>query len=124
MGIDSEDLDKVFHVFRRGKNSAAQNVAGKGVGLANVKSIIETYNGMISVESQVGRGSTFRFSIAGDYVPVLAQAQASLTDDPSQQTTMASAGHSDHASGPAPDVAEVRPAPRAPAVPRQEEAGS
>ena len=36
------------------------NVPGKGVGLASVKSIVETYNGSIWVESQVGRGSTFR----------------------------------------------------------------
>ena len=40
-----EDLGKVFCVFRRGKNSAACNVPGKGVGLASVKSIVETYGG-------------------------------------------------------------------------------
>jgi signal transduction histidine kinase len=68
IGIDPEDLDKVFYVFRRGKNAAAQNVAGKGVGLASVKSIVETYNGSIWVESQVGRGSTFRFTVNGQFV--------------------------------------------------------
>jgi hypothetical protein len=39
------------------------------VGLASVKSIIETYNGSIWVESELGRGSTFRFTINGKYVP-------------------------------------------------------
>jgi signal transduction histidine kinase len=68
IGIDPEDLDKVFYVFRRGKNAASQNVAGKGVGLASVKSIVETYNGSIWVESQVGHGSTFRFTINGQFV--------------------------------------------------------
>jgi len=68
IGIDPEDLDKVFYVFRRGKNAAAQNVAGKGVGLASVKSIVETYNGSIWVNSERGRGSTFRFTINGQYV--------------------------------------------------------
>ncbi len=68
IGIDAEDLTKVFVVFRRGKNTSAQNVAGKGVGLSSVKSIIETYNGTIWVESQVGKGSTFRFTINGRYV--------------------------------------------------------
>jgi signal transduction histidine kinase len=68
IGIDEEEVPKVFHVFRRGKSAAVQNIAGKGVGLASVKSIIETYNGTIWVESKVGEGSTFRFTINGKYV--------------------------------------------------------
>jgi signal transduction histidine kinase len=76
IGIDPEDLDKVFFVFRRGKNCATQNIAGKGVGLASVKSIIETYNGRIWVESQLGVGTTFRFTINGKYVPQCATALA------------------------------------------------
>jgi signal transduction histidine kinase len=63
MGIDPDDLAKVFRVFRRGKNSAAENVPGRGVGLASVKSIIETYDGRIWVESAAGKGSTFRFTL-------------------------------------------------------------
>jgi signal transduction histidine kinase len=68
MGIDPDDRDKVFYVFRRGKGAAVQNVAGKGVGLASVKSIVETYNGSIWVESQPGFGSTFKFTVNGQYV--------------------------------------------------------
>ncbi len=69
IGIDPEDLPKVFNVFRRGKNTA--EVKGKGVGLASVKSIIETYDGRIGVTSEVGVGSTFRFTIAKRFVPAL-----------------------------------------------------
>jgi signal transduction histidine kinase len=69
IGIEPEDLDKVFFVFRRGKSATVQAVAGKGVGLASVKSIIETYEGTIWVESQVGKGTTFRFTINGKHVP-------------------------------------------------------
>jgi len=76
IGIDPEDLDKVFFVFRRGKNTQSQNIAGKGVGLASVKSIIETYKGTISVESALGEGSTFRFSIAREFVIEHPQAAA------------------------------------------------
>jgi len=68
IGIDPEDISKVFFVFRRGKNTAACNVPGKGVGLASVKSIIETYNGTIWVESELGTGSMFRFTINGKFV--------------------------------------------------------
>ncbi len=65
-GIAPEDLGKIFYVFRRGRNQ--QNVAGKGVGLASVKSILENYNGRIWVESAPGEGSTFRFTINGRFV--------------------------------------------------------
>jgi signal transduction histidine kinase len=68
MGIDRDDLDKVFYVFRRGKNSFTQNIAGKGVGLASVKSIIETYNGKIWVTSEAGQGSIFRFTLNGKFI--------------------------------------------------------
>ena len=66
-------MDKVFFVFRRGRNCAAQNVAGKGIGLASVKSIIETYSGTIWVESERGTGTTFRFTINGKHVPATHQ---------------------------------------------------
>ena len=68
VGIEPDDLDKVFHVFRRGRNAAASNVPGKGVGLASVKAIVETYSGSIWVESVAGEGSTFRFTINGQFV--------------------------------------------------------
>ncbi|HEX4054495.1 MAG TPA: HAMP domain-containing sensor histidine kinase [Tepidisphaeraceae bacterium] len=75
LGIDADDQAKVFYVFRRGKNSTSRNIAGKGVGLSSVKSIIETYSGKITVESEPGNGSTFKFTINGRFVPA-AQPQA------------------------------------------------
>lgn len=78
-GIEYEDQARIFHVFRRGKNQAAQSVSGRGVGLASVKSIIETYLGTIWVESTPGEGSTFRFTINGQHVP---QAITMATTDP------------------------------------------
>jgi signal transduction histidine kinase len=69
MGIEREELGKVFYIFRRGKNSAMRNIPGKGVGLSCVKSIIETYSGSIWVASEPGNGSTFKFTINGQFVP-------------------------------------------------------
>ena len=66
---DPEDIDKVFFIFRRGKNTQAGSIAGKGVGFASVKSIIETYNGKIWVESKLGEGSVFRFTINSRFLP-------------------------------------------------------
>jgi signal transduction histidine kinase len=68
IGIPAEDVGKVFHVFRRGKSDAVQAVPGKGVGLSSVKSIVETYGGAIRVESESGQGSSFVFTINGQYV--------------------------------------------------------
>ncbi len=68
IGIPSADLNQIFHIFRRGKNAQVQKIAGKGVGLSTVKSIVETYGGRLRVESSLGAGSTFSFTIDGDYL--------------------------------------------------------
>ena len=65
-GIAPEEVDKVFYVFRRAKNHG--DAPGKGVGLASVKSIVETFSGSIWVESELGRGSTFRFTVNAKHV--------------------------------------------------------
>jgi len=69
IGIHPDDVQKIFYVFRRGRNSADINVAGKGVGLSSVKSIIAMYDGRIWVESDLGKGSTFHFTIHRKFAP-------------------------------------------------------
>ncbi len=76
LGIDADDIERIFCVFRRGKNSGAQKIAGKGIGLASVKSIIETYSGKIWVRSKPGEGSTFYFTINGKFVAQQSAGQA------------------------------------------------
>jgi signal transduction histidine kinase len=68
VGIEEGDVGRIFYVFRRGRGAAVNNVVGKGVGLAWVKSIIETYHGTIWVESMYGKGSTFRFTIGSQHI--------------------------------------------------------
>lgn len=68
LGIHPDDLQRVFYIFRRGRNAAEVHVPGKGIGLASVKSIIETYDGRIWVESEADRGSVFRFTIHGKFL--------------------------------------------------------
>ena len=97
MGIDKDEVDKVFFVFRRGKHTAAQNIAGKGVGLASVKSIIETHGGRIWVESELGKGSTFRFTLDGAHVPACGR---SAVGEP-LPAEVAEAGDEDHEEQPA-----------------------
>ena len=68
VGIAPEDVEKVFHVFRRAKSAAASGAEGKGVGLAAVKAIAETYDGEAWAESEVSQGSAFYFSLAKERV--------------------------------------------------------
>ncbi len=60
---------RCFTFFAAERIQRRRNIAGKGVGLSSVKSIIETYSGNISVESEPGKGSTFKFTINGQFVP-------------------------------------------------------
>jgi signal transduction histidine kinase len=56
VGIDKEDISHIFERFYKGKISSGESV---GIGLALSKSIIESNNGYIGVESEVGKGSLF-----------------------------------------------------------------
>ncbi len=57
IGIDPEDMDKLFSRFFRAKS--ATGIAGTGIGLNLVKRLIDSHGGEITVDSAIGRGSTF-----------------------------------------------------------------
>ena len=63
-GIAFEEQDHVFQAFRRITRVSGQDVSpGRGIGLATVKSIVESYGGSVEVHSVPGRGSTFHFTL-------------------------------------------------------------
>ncbi|MGE0883526.1 MAG: sensor histidine kinase [Blastocatellales bacterium] len=59
VGIASEECDKVFEKFYRVGNVLVHDVKGSGLGLSIVKHIVEAHQGKVTVESEVGEGSTF-----------------------------------------------------------------
>ncbi|OKS86477.1 GAF domain-containing sensor histidine kinase [Mucilaginibacter polytrichastri] len=63
MGIKQQDIDKLFSRFYRVNSEDTQHISGFGIGLYLCAEIIERHNGKIWVESQLGVGSTFYFSL-------------------------------------------------------------
>jgi signal transduction histidine kinase len=61
MGIESRHFDKVFQIFQT--LVPRDQSESTGVGLAIVKKIVETYGGKIWLNSEVGNGSTFWFTL-------------------------------------------------------------
>ena len=60
VGIDPEELPKIFDKFYRIKNKKTREVRGTGLGLAIVKGVVESHSGTIDVESVPEKGTTFR----------------------------------------------------------------
>jgi PAS domain S-box-containing protein len=62
-GIDIKYQDKIFKMFE----SFSQNEESTGIGLSIVKRIVDNYNGEISIDSQLGRGTTFIIKLPKKY---------------------------------------------------------
>ncbi|SCW54320.1 Signal transduction histidine kinase [Ruminococcaceae bacterium YRB3002] len=62
-GIAQKDIDHLFERFYRVDNSGSRDVGGSGIGLAIAKEIADMHDGVISVTSKVGAGSTFSFAM-------------------------------------------------------------
>jgi signal transduction histidine kinase len=58
-GIPSRDLPHIFEPFYRGSDATSRQIHGSGLGLSLVKRIMEEVGGRVTVETQVGKGSTF-----------------------------------------------------------------
>lgn len=75
LGIAEEDIPKLFQRFRQLDMSATRAAEGTGLGLVITKSIVEAHGGEIGVESEIGKGTTFWFSLplAPETKPELAE---------------------------------------------------
>lgn len=63
IGIAQEDLEKIFDRFYQIEKDGQASSYGTGIGLAFVKRLIQVHRGRISVESEVGKGTSFLISI-------------------------------------------------------------
>lgn len=63
IGISEADLEKVFDEFEQGSGKNRKNSSGAGLGLSITRRLVNLLGGTITVDSQLGKGSTFRVSI-------------------------------------------------------------
>jgi signal transduction histidine kinase len=64
MGVPLEERDKLFEKYHQVKKADAKDLnSGTGLGLAICKHIVEYHQGRIWVESELGKGSTFSFTL-------------------------------------------------------------
>jgi len=88
IGIHEADLPRVFERLYRADKSRSRKVEGTGLGLAIVKHLVQAHGGEVSVASDIGQGSEFRFTL-----PIAAQQHQGGADTLVLDVTVPSASH-------------------------------
>jgi len=63
IGISREQIDKLFTEFQQADATIAREFGGTGLGLSITRKFVEMHAGHVWAESEIGKGSTFFFSI-------------------------------------------------------------
>ncbi len=63
VGMSRDFVDHIFEPFEREATATQSGIQGTGLGMAITKNIVEMMNGVISVESEIGKGSTFKVEL-------------------------------------------------------------
>ncbi|MFN8417711.1 MAG: HAMP domain-containing sensor histidine kinase [Anaerolineae bacterium] len=85
IGIQPQDIDHIFDEFRQGQSGRKKGRAGSGLGLAISRQLLRLMGGQIWVESKLGHGSTFYFTVpVADPEDPMTESQPSQVANPAQ----------------------------------------
>jgi PAS domain S-box-containing protein len=82
IGISKNDQQRIFEAFAQQEGQSTKKYGGTGLGLSITKRLVEMMNGRISLTSEPGRGSTFRFTFPN--IKRLAQAAVAAQENATQ----------------------------------------
>jgi len=77
VGIGPGDKERIFDEFEQADTTLSREFGGAGLGLALSKKLVELHGGTISLESSLGKGSVFTFTI-----PVTSPVEAVQPEEP------------------------------------------
>lgn len=100
IGIPEEEQKKIFETFNQASSPVLEDVKSTGLGLSICKHLVEQMGGEIAVESQEGKGSTFRFTVQFS-VP---ESEEEPQEEPVESTEKARAQPTEPACGKAPEA--------------------
>jgi CheY-like chemotaxis protein len=87
-GIAVDDLGRLFVAFQQLNGSMSREHGGAGLGLSICKRLTELMGGTVTVETELGRGSTFHFTIAGEPAAVPSPVARSGSPAPTGDTSL------------------------------------
>jgi len=82
VGITKEDMDNIFMIDRKTNTLGTEKETGSGLGLILCKEFVEKNSGTIWVESELGKGSTFKFTIPSSKKSIYTKLRLSITIQP------------------------------------------
>ena len=83
VGMDPQEMERVFNPFTQGNDDIARAYGGSGLGLAVSRSLAELLGGSLEVESEPGRGSDFQLLLPRHVLPLM---EVEVSDQPSAPT--------------------------------------
>jgi signal transduction histidine kinase len=83
VGMDEEDLARLFEPFFRSRRAREQGIAGTGLGLAVTRQIVSAFEGSIRVQSTLGRGSVFILELPVSTLAAGSSPEHAQVDQPS-----------------------------------------
>jgi signal transduction histidine kinase/CheY-like chemotaxis protein len=91
IGIPTDRIDQLFKPFSQIDSSSTRKYGGTGLGLSIVKRLVELMNGELEIESRIGSGSTFSFTVPFQVATVAQHSASAIVDRSDYANTAAAA---------------------------------